>query len=71
MLARLIDVHRAAGFARTGLDVNVDNVTSALRVYERLGFTVVKRSAPWVLPVPEAGGPASSPDPGSPPASRR
>lgn len=71
LLARTIDVHRAAGFARTGLDVDVDNVTSALRVYERLGFTVVKRSAAWVLTVPEPGGPASSPDPGSPPASRR
>ncbi len=35
---------KAAGLDYAGLSVDVDSPTGALRLYERLGFTVYKRS---------------------------
>jgi ribosomal protein S18 acetylase RimI-like enzyme len=43
LLARSIAAMRAEGFERVGLDVDADNPTGAVRVYERLGFTESRR----------------------------
>ena len=34
---------KAAGLEFAGLSVDTDNTTGALRIYERLGFTVITR----------------------------
>jgi mycothiol synthase len=44
-ITRVLNLAREAGFATAGLDVDTENVTGALRVYERLGFDPVKRLA--------------------------
>ena len=43
LLTRSIAAMRAEGFERVGLDVDADNPTGAVRVYERLGFTESRR----------------------------
>jgi mycothiol synthase len=40
--------YRAAGFARAALGVDTENVTGALRLYERHGFTVAVRRVSYV-----------------------
>ncbi len=52
LLARAIELHAAAGFERIGLEVDVDNTTGALRLYQRLGFIVARRVAAWALELP-------------------
>jgi mycothiol synthase len=42
LLTRSLAAMRAAGFAVAGLDVDADNATGAVRLYERLGFQVVR-----------------------------
>lgn len=44
-ITRAFSLAREAGFATAGLDVDTENVTGALRLYERLGFYPVKRLA--------------------------
>jgi ribosomal protein S18 acetylase RimI-like enzyme len=43
LLSRSIAAMREEGFERVGLDVDADNPTGAVRVYERLGFTETRR----------------------------
>ena len=43
LLTRSIAAMRAQGFERVGLDVDADNPTGAVRLYERLGFTESRR----------------------------
>jgi mycothiol synthase len=43
LLVRTLRQARAAGFERAGLDVDTNNATGALGVYERIGFTVSSR----------------------------
>jgi mycothiol synthase len=43
LLTRSIAAMRAAGFERVGLDVDAENPTGAVQVYERLGFTESRR----------------------------
>ena len=42
-ITRVFGLAREAGFATAGLDVDTENVTGALRLYEGLGFYPVKR----------------------------
>ncbi|MET1232025.1 MAG: GNAT family N-acetyltransferase [Candidatus Limnocylindrales bacterium] len=44
-ITRVLSLAREAGFATAGLDVDTENLTGALRLYERLGFYPVKRLA--------------------------
>jgi ribosomal protein S18 acetylase RimI-like enzyme len=44
-ISRVLGLARDAGFATAGLDVDTENVSGALRLYERLGFYPVKRLA--------------------------
>lgn len=44
-ITRVLGLARDAGFATAGLDVDTENVSGALRLYERLGFSPVKRLA--------------------------
>ena len=44
-ITRALGLARDAGFATAGLDVDTENVSGALRLYERLGFYPVKRLA--------------------------
>ncbi|HEX5147677.1 MAG TPA: GNAT family N-acetyltransferase, partial [Candidatus Limnocylindrales bacterium] len=44
-ITRALALARDAGFATAGLDVDTENVSGALRLYERLGFHPVKRLA--------------------------
>lgn len=44
-ITRAMELAREAGFATAGLDVDTENLTGALRLYERLGFSPVKRLA--------------------------
>ena len=43
LLTRSIAAMRTDGFERVGLDVDADNPTGAVRVYERLGFSETRR----------------------------
>jgi ribosomal protein S18 acetylase RimI-like enzyme len=51
LLSRSIAAMRAAGFERVGLDVDADNPTGAVRVYERLGFRETRRQLIFSRPV--------------------
>jgi mycothiol synthase len=42
-----------------GLNVDSDNVTGALRLYESLGFETIRTNVSWSLALPPAGGPGS------------
>jgi len=42
---------KAAGLDYAGLGVDTENPTGALGLYERLGFTVIKRSITFAKPV--------------------
>ena len=41
MLARSMQVHKEAGMTQTGLGVDVENLSGALRLYESMGYKVV------------------------------
>ena len=42
LLMRLLRLVRDLGFARASLDVDADSLTSATRLYERIGFRRVR-----------------------------
>lgn len=48
LLAHALASYRSAGYEQAGLDVDTGNVTGALGMYERVGFTVVRSSTSWV-----------------------
>ncbi|TFV52866.1 GNAT family N-acetyltransferase [Blastococcus sp. TF02A-35] len=52
MIARALRVGADAGCARAALDVDSDNVTGALRLYEGLGFRSVRTRVSWSLSLP-------------------
>ncbi len=43
------------GCQRAGLEVDTDNVTGALRLYEKLGFTTTRTRVSWSLVLPRVG----------------
>lgn len=47
LLGTALAVYRDAGYQQAGLDVDSENPTGALGLYERLGFTVAHRSVTW------------------------
>lgn len=49
LIAAALRAARAEGFERTGLHVDADNPTGALRLYEGMGFVAVERSQSHVL----------------------
>lgn len=51
LLAHALVAYRDAGYQRAGLDVDSENPTGALGLYERLGFTLKHRSITWTKPV--------------------
>jgi GNAT superfamily N-acetyltransferase len=56
-ITRALGRARDAGFATAGLDVDTENVTGALRLYDRLGFHPVKRLALRAKTIREAVAP--------------
>lgn len=51
LLTEALGAYRAAGYVRATLDVDADNSTGALGVYQRLGFAVERRSVTHVLSI--------------------
>jgi mycothiol synthase len=51
LLCESMHAFKAAGLEAAGLGVDTENLTGALRIYERLGFEVVKRSMIFSKPV--------------------
>jgi len=51
LLATALATYRDAGYQQAGLDVDSENPTGALGLYERLGFTVAHRWVTWCKPV--------------------
>jgi len=51
LLAAALHRYRDAGYQRAGLDVDSENATGALGLYQRLGFVVDHRSVTWRKPV--------------------
>lgn len=45
-----------SGCERAGLEVDTDNVTGALRLYEKLGFATTRLRVSWSRSLPEAAG---------------
>jgi ribosomal protein S18 acetylase RimI-like enzyme len=45
----------ASGCARAGLQVDSDNVTGALALYEKLGFETTRSYVNWALPLAPVG----------------
>ncbi len=43
LIARSLDVHRGLGMQEVSLDVNAANPYKAARLYEKMGYRVVKR----------------------------
>ena len=54
-ITRALALAHEAGFATAGLDVDSENVSGAVRLYERLGFAPVKRLALRAKTIREAG----------------
>jgi ribosomal protein S18 acetylase RimI-like enzyme len=52
LLAEALRAIAGAGFEFATLDVDTDNETGALRLYEKLGFTVRRRQVRFVHPLP-------------------
>jgi mycothiol synthase len=55
LLATALTAYREAGYDVAGLDVDSENATGALGLYERLGFVVDHRWVSWRKPVAAAG----------------
>jgi mycothiol synthase len=51
MIGRALVAYRDAGYHRAALGVDTENVTGALRLYERHGFTVEVRRVSYVKPL--------------------
>ena len=47
LLGSALSVYRDAGYARSGLNVDTDNSTGALGLYERLGYVVTRPLVTW------------------------
>jgi mycothiol synthase len=56
VIAATLEAGAAGGCVTAGLDVDSDNVTGALRLYEKLGFTTSRTSVSWAREVPPLGG---------------
>jgi ribosomal protein S18 acetylase RimI-like enzyme len=56
LLGTALAGYREAGYQRAGLDVDTENASGALGLYERLGFVVDHRSATWMKPVEAVAG---------------
>lgn len=54
LLATALAGYREAGYERAALDVDTENASGALGLYERLGFVVDHRSVTWQKPVEAA-----------------
>jgi mycothiol synthase len=52
LIATALRAGAADGCVTAGLDVDSDNVTGALRLYERLGFTTTRTQVSWSLDLP-------------------
>ncbi|SDS12931.1 mycothiol synthase [Nocardioides scoriae] len=52
LLRRALRLHAAAGCERSGLDVDSENPSGALAVYERVGFSVTRRWTDYLLQDP-------------------
>lgn len=50
LLSHTLNAFIAAGLEQAALDVDTQNPTGALRLYEKMGFTAVKRTAYFVKP---------------------
>ncbi len=59
-ITRAMELARAAGFGTAGLDVDTESLTGALRLYERLGFSPVRRLAISVKTLRAAGSAVSA-----------
>jgi mycothiol synthase len=55
LLATALTAYRDAGYQVAGLDVDSENGTGALGLYERLGFVVDHRWVTWMKPVEAVG----------------
>jgi ribosomal protein S18 acetylase RimI-like enzyme len=55
LLATALTAYREAGYDLAGLDVDSENATGALGLYQRLGFTVDHRWVAWSKPVDAVG----------------
>jgi mycothiol synthase len=51
LLTRALGAFRAEGYARAALDVDTENATGALGLYQRLGFVTTERNVSYVKPV--------------------
>jgi mycothiol synthase len=54
VIVEALRVAAAAGCVEAGLDVDTDNVTGALRLYEKLGFTTARTTVTWTRELPVA-----------------
>lgn len=52
VILEALRVAAANGCVEAGLDVDTDNVTGALRLYEKLGFTTARTSVSWARELP-------------------
>ncbi|MFP5371980.1 MAG: GNAT family N-acetyltransferase [Actinomycetes bacterium] len=55
MIAEALHAGAGNGCARAGLEVDSDNVTGAMRLYESLGFTATRTQVAWSRPLPPVG----------------
>jgi mycothiol synthase len=51
LLTRSLGAFRDEGYARAGLDVDTENASGALGLYQRLGFTTAERNVSYVKPL--------------------
>lgn len=55
LLSHALTAHRDQGYDQTSLDVDSENGTGALALYERVGFAVTKSWTSWEVDLPSAG----------------
>jgi ribosomal protein S18 acetylase RimI-like enzyme len=51
MLARSMALHKALGMTQTGLGVDTENPSGALRLYESMGYVVTDRETVYRKPL--------------------
>jgi mycothiol synthase len=51
LITTALGAFRTAGYTRAGLDVDTENATGALGLYQRLGFLTTERNVSYVKPV--------------------
>jgi ribosomal protein S18 acetylase RimI-like enzyme len=59
VIAEALRAGARGGCARAGLQVDSDNVTGALRLYEQLGFATVRTDVSWSRALPRTAGAAT------------